>query len=424
MSKRIAPDGTVVIVGSGVCGATAAETLRKEGFSGKVVMVSSDTEFPYRRPQLSKELLQGTVTTERSRLRPPSFWEEQQVEILAGTSVAEIKPGDKTIVLQDGREQPYDALLIATGGRPRAIPGLEASSDSHVYYLRNMADVPALRKAIETKGPLLIIGAGLIGSEVASTARALGSDVILLEAAERPLARVLPESISNLYSKLHTDNGVKLHTNVELDRLDVTPKGVTAVSPDGTTWKASAALISVGMTPNVELAEEAGLAVDTSGRRGVIVDKFCRTSDPDIYAAGDVAMFPNLLLGGMQRVEHWSNAQEQGAHAARSILGMPTPYADVPWSWTKQYGKNLQIAGWPSPDDELIVHGDLDAHDFTMLCLRDDRLVGVISMGRPKEFRNAKALIQDAPFIRRKVLEEGVPSTAPIPVGSRNNDSK
>ncbi|WP_278314066.1 NAD(P)/FAD-dependent oxidoreductase [Lolliginicoccus levis] len=424
MSEGVVQDGTVVIIGSGVCGATAAETLRKEGFAGKVVMISTDAEYPYRRPQLSKELLQGTVTVERSRLRPPTFWEEQNVEIVTGTTVAEIKPADKKILLEDGTEQPYDALLIATGGRPRIIPGLDPHAQPNVHYLRSMADVPTLREAIDGKGKLLIIGAGLIGSEVASSARALGSEVILLEAAERPLARMLPEPISRLYAKMHEDNGVELHTGVQLDRVDVDKKGVTAVSPDGRSWKAAAALVSVGMMPNAELAEEAGLAVDTSGRRGIIVDKFCRTSDSAIFAAGDVAMFPNLLLGGMQRVEHWSNAQEQGAHAARAILGMPTPYADVPWCWTKQYGKNLQIAGWPTPEDDLIIHGDLDALDFTVLCLRDDQLVGVISMGRPKEFRNAKALIPDAPYISRKDLEEGVPATAPVRAGAQGNNDK
>ncbi|MCW4352307.1 FAD-dependent oxidoreductase [Hoyosella sp. YIM 151337] len=414
MSDQIAPDGTVVIVGSGVAAATAAESLRKEGFGGRVVMISNDGEYPYRRPQLSKELLQGSVTIERSRLRPPAFWDEQKVEIRRGVTVTDIDTAARVIALDNGEEQRYDALLIATGGRPRAVPGFAPEEQSNVHYLRSIADVASLREAIEGPGAMLIIGAGLIGCEVAATARGLGSEVILLEAGDRPLGRVLPKPVAEIYAQMHRDNGVDLWTNVELDQLDVRPDGVTAVSPRGQVWSGSSALISVGMAPNTELAERAGLTVDTSGRGGIVVDKYCRTSAPNIYAAGDVAIFPNLLLGGVQRVEHWSHAQEQGAHAARAILGMPTPYADVPWCWTKQYGKNLQAAGWPSPDDELIIHGSLEDHDFTVLCLQNDRLVGVVSMGRPKEFRSAKALINDAPYIRRRVLEVGIPTTAPL----------
>ncbi|MBB3035636.1 NAD(P)/FAD-dependent oxidoreductase [Hoyosella altamirensis] len=416
MTDQIAPDGTVVIIGSGVAAATAAESLRKEGFGGRVMMISNDAEYPYRRPQLSKELLQGTIAFERSRLRPPDFWEEQNVEIVRGATVTDIDTAERVVLLENGEQQRYDALLIATGGRPRAVPGFAPEEQSNVHYLRSVADVEPLRKAIEEPGALLIIGAGLIGCEVAATARGLGSEVILLEAGDRPLGRVLPEPVAEIYSKMHRDNGVDLWTNVELDQLDVRPDGVTAISPRGQVWSGSSALISVGMAPNTDLADRAGISIDTSGRGGIIVDKYCRTSDPHVYAAGDVAIFPNLLLGGVQRVEHWNNAQEQGAHAARAILGMPTPFADVPWCWTKQYGKNLQIAGWPSPDDELIVHGSLEDLDFTVLCLRNERLIGVISMGRPKEFRSARALINDAPYIRRKVLEEGIPTTAPLAI--------
>lgn len=419
MSEPLAPvgaDGTVVIIGSGVAAAAAAESLRKEGFGGRVLMVSSDGEYPYRRPQLSKELLQGAVGVERSRLRPPAFWEEQNVEILRGVTATELDTAARTVVLDNGDEQRYDALLIATGGRARAVPGFAPEEQSNVHYLRSMADVGPLRAAIDDRGALLVIGGGLIGCEVAATARGLGSDVILLEAGDRPLGRVLPPPVADVYAQMHRDNGVDLWTNVELDQLDVRPDGVTAVSPRGQVWSGSSALIAVGMVPNTDLAERAGIKVDSSGYGGIVVDKHCMTSDPNVFAAGDVAVFPNLILGGMQRVEHWNNAQEQGAHAARAILGMPTPYADVPWCWTKQYGKNLQIAGWISPDDELIVHGSLADHDFTVLCLRNDRLVGVVSMGRPKEFRSARALINDAPYIRRKVLEEGIPTTAPLAI--------
>lgn len=411
-------DGTVVIIGTGVAGATAAETLRKEGFQGAVVLVGDDADEPYRRPQLSKELLAGAVTPERSRLRPPAFWRELGVQMLAGRTATDLDTAARTVTLDDGATLGYDALLLATGGRPRTVPGLapESLDEPHVHYLRSMADVAALRASIDADGALMVLGAGLIGSEVAATARELGSRVILLEAGPRPLGRVLPKVVTDLYEKLHRDNGVDLWTNTGLDQLVVSKTGVTAVAPNGQVWSARALLIAVGMAPNTELAEKAGVEVDTSGRGGVVVDKFCRTSVPGVFAAGDVAMFPNLVLGGMQRVEHWNNAQEQGAHAARAILGMPTPYVDVPWSWTKQYGHNLQVAGWPSADDELIVHGDVGAFDFTVLCLREGRLVGVISMGRPKEFRNARSLISDAPFIRRKVLEQGVPQTAPIAV--------
>ncbi|HEY0560232.1 MAG TPA: FAD-dependent oxidoreductase [Frankiaceae bacterium] len=399
-------DRTVVIVGTGVAGATAALTLRAEGFDGRVLLVGEEPEEPYRRPPLSKDVLRGSMPPERTRLKPSGTWSDQGIELLPGTRVTALDVQAHEVQLvpaagtapSGGRRLRYDRLLLAPGGRPRWLPGAgRTAPQPHVHTLRTLADVPALQADLTPGAHLLVVGAGLVGAEVAASARALGCDVTLLEAAPTPLPRLLPPVLAAGYAGLHRAHGVTLHTGVHLERLDGTAgSGVVATATDGRRWRADAALVAVGMVPRVGLAARAGLAVDTDGPGGILVDAYGRTSQAGIYAAGDAANQPNLTLGGRQRVEHWQHGQETGAAAARSILGRGSPYATIPWCWSDQYGVNLQFSGWPAVGaaTRWVVRGDLDGFDFTALFVREHRLVGAVAANRPGELRAARRLIE------------------------------
>lgn len=394
--------GRVVIVGTGVAGATAAETLRKDGFAGSVVLVGDDPAAPYRRPMVSKELLSGTAGVEKASLRSPAFWSDMTIELRTGTSVQEVDVTGARIDFADGTNLAYDALILATGGRPRRVDPLLADAHS----LRHLHDVVPLRAAferVESTGAtpsLLVVGGGLVGMEVAASARAIGVDITVLEMGARVLERILPEPISAMYERMHRARGVAVHTDVL--PADVRRAGgrTQVVAVDGREWSADVVVVAVGMTPNDESAALAGLAVAD----GIVVDEYCATSAPGVYAAGDVARFPNRILGGTERIEHWNHAQAHGAAAARSILGVMEPYEEVPWCWTTQFGRNLQVAGWPGRGDDLIVHGDIEDGAFLALTLADDRLVGAVAVGRPRDLRAARTLIKDGRYLPREEL--------------------
>lgn len=392
--------GTAVIVGTGIAGTSAALRLRSSGFDGRIVLIGDEPHEPYRRPPLSKDHLSGSTPGEWIRLRPSDTWEKQGIELRTSIRVTALDVDAKVLTTDDGEELQYDQLLLATGGRPRELPlarGLE-----RVHTLRTMSDVPELQAALKPGSSVLVIGAGLIGAEVAATARGLGCPVIMLEAAEQPLSRVLPPQIAEVYAGLHRDHGVDLYCGVQITALERIDLGLLATDGTGRQWLADTVVVAVGMVPSTELAEAAGLKVDN----GIVVDEYFQTSAPDVYAAGDVANQPNLLLGGRHRVEHWTSAQEQGTAAARSMLGEREPFDKVPWCWSDQFGVNLQITGWPAADDQLTVRGSLDALDFTAIFHRDGQLVGAVGVNRPKEVRALRKLIAEAPQAPAAVLAD------------------
>ncbi|TSD99981.1 FAD-dependent oxidoreductase [Skermania sp. ID1734] len=384
---------TIAVVGTGVAGATAAQTLRTEGFTGRVVLIGHESALPYRRPVLSKELLAGTTTRERSLLQPENFWGDNNIELHTGTTVTALDGAGHRLTLSSGEKLDYDAVLLATGGQARQLNYPNAGS--RVFTLRNIDDVVPLRAALDHGGSLLVIGAGLIGCEVAATASQMGLDVTVLEAAPVPLSRIVPAEIAQMYMQLHSDNGVEIVTGVKLAALVEVRGEVRAIATDGSTWRADAALVAVGSTPNTALAEAAGLHVDN----GIIVDERYHTSVSGVYAAGDVANSPNPVLGGRQRSEHWNDARAQGEAAAKSILGQSVQTPDAPWGWSTQYGNNLQFAGWTRHDDDYLVAGDITTRNFTALALRDRRLVGAIAMGRPKDIRTVRTMIHSNAII-------------------------
>jgi 3-phenylpropionate/trans-cinnamate dioxygenase ferredoxin reductase component len=399
---------TVVIVGTGVAGATAALTLRSEGFDGRVVLIGDEPDAPYRRPPLSKDVLRGTTPWDKIRLRPSGAWEDSGIELRSGTSVVGLDTDRSSISLDDGTEFGYDKLLLATGGRPRTLP--QADGLAGVHTLRTLGDVPALQQELAPGRSVLVIGAGLIGAEVAATARGMDCAVSVLEAEPLPLARLLPPAIGQVYAGLHREHGVDLHTGIDLQRLERNGQRFVATDADGRQWTADSVVVAVGMRPRTELAEQAGLTVCD----GIAVDEYFTTSAPNVYAAGDVASQPNLTLGGRHRVEHWQNAQEHGAAAAKSMLGDRTPFARVPWCWSEQYGVNLQVCGWPAAGDDITVRGELYDLDFTAIFHRDGRLVGGVGVNRGREIRALRRLISDAPHVEPAVLADPAVNLATV----------
>ncbi|NGP08927.1 FAD-dependent oxidoreductase [Rhodococcus sp. 14C212] len=390
---------TVVVVGTGVAGATAAQTLRKEGFAGRVVLIGEEVALPYRRPVLSKDLLAGSITAERAQLEPAGYWADHDIDLRTETRVVELDPLRRRIRLWDNEILDYDAVILATGARARQ---LDHDGGDRVLSLRTAENIAPLRAAIETHRSLLVVGAGLIGCEVASTARELGAEVTVLESAPSPLARIVPPTVAEMYVGLHAERDVPVHTGVALRSLTGDDDGVQATAADGRAWTAGAALVAVGSVPDTALARAAGLTVDD----GIVVDEAYRTSVAGVYAAGDVIEQPNPVLGGRHRTENWNSARAQGIAAAKSVLGQPLGAAEVPWGWSTQYGHNLQFAGWSRHDDDYVVRGSIEGRDFTALALRGDRLVGAIALGRPKDIRIVRQLVAAGAAVDRAALAD------------------
>ncbi|MBC7301320.1 MAG: FAD-dependent oxidoreductase [Nocardia sp.] len=379
MSERI------VIVGTGVAGATAAQTLRREGYAGEIVLVGAEPDLPYRRPAVSKELLAGSAPFERAVLKPMKFWADNAVDLRPATLARAIDIDSATVRLSTGEVLGYDSLLLATGARARTID----TASTRVHTLRTQSDIAALRGAIEAGGSLLIVGGGLIGCEVAATARGLGAEVTVLNAGPALLDRVVPQTVSDLVRDIHLERGVVVENGVTTTQLVDTAAGVSAAATDGRTFTAAAALLAIGSVPDTALAESAGIAVND----GIVVDQHYRTSAPAVFAAGDATTGFNPRRGEFERGQHWNTAMSDGAAAAKAILGHPAAVAEVPWGWTDQHGVSMQFAGWIHPHDELVVDGDLDSRDFLAIALRADCPVGAVAMARPRELRATRTLI-------------------------------
>ncbi|MGS2810808.1 NAD(P)/FAD-dependent oxidoreductase [Nocardia sp. MW-W600-9] len=377
--------GRIVIVGTGVAGATAAQTLRREGYAGEIVLVGDEPDLPYRRPAVSKELLAGTGSFDRAVLKPVKFWIDNRIDLRPAFGVDAVDTDRATVRLGTGEVLGYDSLLLATGARARSID----TASTRVHTLRTRADIAALQAAIAAGGSLLIIGGGLIGCEVAATVRGLGARVTLLNAGPALMDRVVPAAVSELMRRIHAEHGVVVENDVVTTQLVDAGAGVTATAADGRTWSAAAALVAVGSVPETGLAEAAGIAVND----GIVIDQHYRTSAAGVFAAGDATTGFHPLRGEFERGQHWNSAVTAGAAAALSILGHPATPAEVPWGWTDQHGVSMQFAGWLHPHDELIVDGDLDGKDFLAVALREQRPVGAVAMRRPRELRAIRPLI-------------------------------
>lgn len=329
----------IVIIGAGECGARAAFALREKGFAGQIMLVGAEDHLPYERPPLSKDaLLQGhapKLVSEAER------YEAAGITVLTGISAESIDPLAKVVRLSDGRSQPYDQLLLTTGARPRPFPGL-SGGQQRIRTLRTHGDAVAIRAALQPGRHLAIIGGGFIGLELAAAARKLGARVTLVEGLPRILSRGVPEELAAVVAERHKAEGVEIHCGAKIRSLQEDREGVSVLFEDGGTLDADLIVVGIGAIPNVELARDAGLAIDN----GIAVDTHLRTSAPDIFAAGDCCSFPLAHYEGRRlRLEAWRNAQEQGQLAAANLLGAGEAITTVPWFWSDQYDLTLQIAG-------------------------------------------------------------------------------
>jgi 3-phenylpropionate/trans-cinnamate dioxygenase ferredoxin reductase component len=359
------PDqSTFVIVGGGLAGGKAAETLRAEGFDGRLVLIGAEDELPYERPPLSKGYLAGDNPFEEARVNEAAYYAEHDVELLTGRTATRLDAGARRVELDDGATLGYDKLLLATGAIPRRPPLAGADGDG-VLVLRTVADSNRLQSLLHPGARLAIIGAGWIGCEVAATARGRGADVVLLELGDAPLERVLGRELGDFFARLHRGRGVELVTGARISGIEPGPRVVLA---EGEPVECDAVLLGVGVAPAVELAAGAGLEEDD----GVVCDELLRTSAPDVFAAGDVASAFHPRYGTRVRVEHWANAADQGEAAARSMLGRGEPYAKVPFFFTDQYDLGLEYFGRHSADDRLVIRGELGDEPFQVFWIGAD----------------------------------------------------
>lgn len=365
---------TLVIVGASLCGAKAAETLRAEGFDGRVVLIGDETHRPYERPPLSKEYLRGEADFDSAAVHPADFYAEYEIELRTSTTVTALDPASRSITLSPGEQIAYSQLLLATGAAPRRL-SVEGADLDGVLYLRNVDDADALRQMLTPEAAVVVIGAGWVGTEVAASARQLGAAVAMVELARTPLERVLGPEIGTIYHDLHANHGVDLHLGVGVDAI-VGSRAVEAVRlSDGTLLPATAVVVGVGVVPRTELAEVAGLAVDN----GIVVDERLQTSVPDIFAAGDVANAYHPRYRARIRLEHWSAALNQGPAAARSMLGNDVVYDDTPYFFSDQYDLSMEYRGWAPDFEEVAFRGDPVGGEFLCFWLRHGRVAAVMN---------------------------------------------
>ncbi|MGW4596423.1 NAD(P)/FAD-dependent oxidoreductase [Streptomyces sp. NPDC004457] len=376
-------DQTFVIVGGGLAGAKAAETLRAEGFTGRVILICDERDHPYERPPLSKGYLLGKEERDSVFVHEPAWYARNDVELHLGQTVDRIDRAAKTVRFgDDGTLVRYDKLLLVTGAEPRRldIPGTDLAG---VHHLRRLAHAERLKGVLQhlgrDNGHLVIAGGGWIGLEVAAAARGYGAEVTVIEPAPTPLHGVLGPELGNVFAALHREHGVRFHFGVRLTEI-VGQDGVVlaARTDDGEEHPAHAVLAAIGAAPRVALAEAAGLEIaERAHGGGIVVDERLRTSDPDIYAAGDVASFPFALFGTRLRVEHWANALNGGPAAARAMLGEEAVYDRVPYFFTDQYDLGMEYSGWAPPGtyDEVVIRGDAGKREFIAFWVKEGRVL-------------------------------------------------
>lgn len=379
----------VVILGAGHAGGTAAALLRQYGHQGPITLIGDEPIAPYQRPPLSKAWLKGEADADSLALKPLEFYAENGIDFRPGVTATSIARSAKTVALSTGETLSYDILIIATGARAISLP-IEGADLAGVLFLRTAADAEKLKTALGPGKRLAVVGGGYIGLEAAASARALGADAVVIEREARLLARVACETLSTFFKDYHEKHGVEFILGASVTGFTGEDGKITGVSlSDGRVVACDAALVGVGARPNDEIAAEAGLECT----RGIVVDLEARTSDPSIFAIGDVAHRPMPIYDRMFRMESVPNALEQAKQAACAITGRPAPAGEVPWQWSDQYDIKLQIAGYPFDVDKILVRGDPGSAKFAVFHLKGDKIQAVEAINSPPEFMMGRQLI-------------------------------
>jgi 3-phenylpropionate/trans-cinnamate dioxygenase ferredoxin reductase subunit len=365
---------TFVIVGAGLAGAKAAETLRAEGFDGRLVLIGDEPERPYERPPLSKEYLRGEAEG-RPYVHEQAFYTENAIELWHSTRATGLDTGLQELLLEGDRRLGYDRLLLATGALPRRldVPGTELDG---IHYLRTLTDSERIAERIEAGQRLVVIGAGWIGAEIAASARQKGCQVTMLEMAALPLERVLGPEVGRVYRDLHRDHGVEFLPETTVERFEGESSVQRVITRDGASIETEYVVVGIGVAPRIGLLEASGLRIDN----GVVVDEHLRTSAPDVFAAGDVANARHPFYGDHIRVEHWDTALHHGPVAARNMLGQDEAYDRIPYFFSDQYETGMEYSGHATEWDEVVFRGDVAAREFIAFWLKDERVVAGMNM--------------------------------------------
>lgn len=380
----------MVIIGAGHAAGQAAASLRQEKYEGPITIIGDEPHIPYQRPPLSKQYLSGEQAIERVYLRPEKFYADKDVTLKLGVNATEIDREAKQVVLDNGENVPYDKLIIATGSRPRIL-NIEGSDLKGIHYLRTIADVDAIRDEMAAGKNLVIVGGGYIGLEVASVGIEKGLNVHVLEMESRILQRVTTTQMSEYYHNLHSGRGVNIHTDTMVSGFAGSDQ-VEQVLCGDESFDADLVIVGIGIMPNIELAQAAGLECDN----GIVVDDHCRTSDPEIYAAGDCTNHPNPLLNRRLRLESVPNAMEQARVCVSNMLGGDKIYAAMPWFWSDQYELKLQMVGFSADGDEHVLRGNMEENQFAVFYLNNGKVVAADAVNSPKEFMVCKQLVGKA----------------------------
>lgn len=392
----------IIIIGAGQAGGETAQRLRQGGFEGEITLIGEEPAAPYQRPPLSKAYLKGEYDIDRLMLRPASVYAEEHIALLTKTRAVWIDRANRKVRVEGGRELPYDALILATGAKPRKLPLVGADLDG-VYLFRTASDVDRVRERFVSGAKLIVIGAGYIGLEVAAVARQLGLDVTVVETAVRPLARVTSPEVAGFFLDEHTRQGVRFVLGGQPALIKGSDR-VTGVSlTDGAELPADLVIAGIGVTPDIAIAEQCGLAVNN----GIVTDRHCRTSDPNIFAIGDCAARPMVHYEGrVARLESVHNAVEGAKIVAATLTGGKEHTEEAPWFWSDQYDLKLQIAGLFHGYDHVVFRGVMADRAFAAFYYKGDKLIAVDAVNRPAEYLGAKMLIQTNRTLPPSVIED------------------
>ena len=392
---------TIVIIGAGQAGAQAVDTLRREGFSGRLVLVGDEPQLPYQRPPLSKKYLSGDMAADRLPFRHRAFYDEHRVELKLGHKAVRLDPSARQVELASREQLGYDRLLMCLGSEPRRLtcPGAALSG---VHYLRTLADVTPIQAAFKPQARIVIIGGGYIGLEMAATCRHMGHEITVLEMADRIMNRVVSTNISEYFAQAHHQHGVNIICNTQVVRLEGEQRVERVICADGSRHAADLVIVGVGAIPTTGLAQAAGLKCDN----GIVVDEYCRTSNAAIYAAGDCTNHPSLRYARRVRIESVDNAFEQAKAAAFNMLDRPTIHDRVPWFWSDQFDNKLLIVGLSQDSDRLVLRGDPATRSFSVCYLRGRELLAVETVNHSKDYMAARKLIAERALLDPEKLAD------------------